>query len=103
MLILVKHIGTHPDWEKPKDGSDDWIEYWKRHSGIGVGYVCNDCGCLYTINNPAVGAHVRKAYSDDKKVYIVPTCKKCNSRAASDQHTFYCDSSKLVPANKDNL
>ena len=102
-LIKVKHIATREGWEKPKDGSEFWIDYWKEHSGFELKDFCRDCHEKISGNNIFVGAHVKRVGADDDTVYIVPTCKKCNTKGASDYHEFYCDKRILVPANKFKL
>ena len=101
--IKVKHISTKDEWEKPKDGSDSWIEYWKKYSGYQLKSFCRDCGNNVYGTNILVGAHVKKVNSSDNCIYIVPTCKSCNSAGASDEHEFECEEAILVPANKNNL
>ena len=101
--IKVKHVASKDSWAKPKDGSKSWIEYWERYSGYKKQSFCRDCRCTTTDDNPLVGAHVKKVEGNDNTIYIVPTCKKCNTAGASDCHSFECEEAILVPANKDNL
>lgn len=100
--ITVRHETTRDGWEHPKDGSGTWINYWRRHSLVPC-YVCSDCGEFPFGDNPMVGAHVKKVDGDDGRIYIVPTCRACNSRGAKDHHEFVCDRQLLVPANVNNL
>ena len=103
MLVYVKHIASKDDWAKPKDGSDDWLNYWYRHSRYKYPTICPDCGRTIISKNDLVGAHVMKVNSTDKTVYIVPVCRSCNTKGGSDHHSFLCDEDLLVPANKNNL
>lgn len=102
-LITVKHVRSKEGWEKPKDGSASWIDYWEKNSSFKLGSQCRDCRCSITASNPFVGAHVKKAGNSDMSIYIVPTCKTCNTRGASDFHEFKCDERILIPANVNNL
>ena len=103
MLIKVKHVHSDDRWANPKDGSPSWIEYWKKYSGFELKDFCRDCHCKPSGDNIFVGAHVKKVNSLDETIYIVPVCKACNIKGASDCHEFECDSRILVPANKNNL
>lgn len=103
MIIKVKHVGSRPGWERPKDGTGSWIEYWSKHSGFELQNFCRDCGSEPKGDNIFVGAHVKKVDSDDDTIYIVPTCKRCNTAGANDKHEFSCDERILVPANKYKL
>ena len=103
MLIRVYHADSNPSWDTPKDGSKTWFEYWKKYSRAYVPYKCPDCGKLFINNSDIVGAHVKKRFSSDNSVYIVPVCRECNSRGGSDNHSFECDDLLLVPANKDRI
>ena len=101
--IKVKHVASKDQWKEPKDGCGTWIEYWKKHSGFQLKNTCRDCRLPITQDNPFVGAHVKKVDDIDDSIYIVPTCKRCNTQGAFDLHEFECDPRILVPANKDNL
>ena len=100
--IKVKHVLSRDDWGKPKDGSSNWIEYWKKHTKFPLQDFCRDCGSKVGGEN-LLGAHIKKVDAKDESIYIVPTCKSCNTKGASDCHEFECDERILVPANKDNL
>lgn len=102
-MIYLEHVSSKDSWIKPKDGSNSWIEYWEKHSCYSLPVYCPDCHEFITSFNPLVGAHVKKVYSSDNNIYIVPVCKKCNTIAATDNHRFYCSENLLVPANKDKL
>lgn len=101
--IKVKHIATKDDWEDPKDGSSSWIDYWDKHSKYNLQDFCRDCGKKISGTNIFVGAHVKKVNSTDNDIYIVPTCKSCNTKGMSDGHEFECDEVILVHANKNKL
>ena len=103
MNTLVRHVASRNDWAKPKDDSDAWRDYWYQHSSYEYPTVCPDCHRRIWRSNDLVGAHVKKVYSSDEKIYIVPTCRECNSKGASDYHMFECPEEYLVPANKNNL
>lgn len=103
MDVLVRHVASRDDWAKPKDDSDAWRDYWYQHSPYNYPSSCPDCHRRITSSSMLVGAHVKKFYSNDQKIYIVPTCRECNLKGATDYHTFECPEMYLVPANKDNL
>lgn len=85
--MYVKNVLGSSRFPAPA-GYGSWLEYWERHSGQSA-YYCSASGCFGT---DLVGAHVQKAYGDDKRWYIVPLCKSCNKRT----DTFYV-SATLVP------
>ena len=89
--IKVKHVASKDAWQKPKDGSNTWISYWEKHSGYKLQDFCRDCGCKVSTDNPLVGAHVKKVGSNDDSIYIVPTCKNCNTAGGFDYHEFECE------------
>lgn len=51
-----------------------WLKHWERFSGKRASY-CSEIQCM---GRNLVGAHVQKAYSEDKKWYIVPLCQTHN-------------------------
>lgn len=77
--IREKYVATKDEWEDPKDGSSSWIEYWDKHSAYQKQDFCRDCGQKAVGDNILAGAHVKKVGIDDIDIYIVPTCKSCNS------------------------
>ena len=85
--MYVKNVSGSSRFPKPK-GYDSWLEYWKAHTRLNP-YYCSADNCLGT---DLVGAHVQKAYSDDKSWYIVPLCSSCNKRTDS-----FNVNAKLVP------
>ena len=85
-MYVVNANGTSR-WAAPK-GYSSWIEYWMAHKGP-VSY-CSASRCRGT---DLVGAHVRKAYSLDQHLYIVPLCSSCNKRT----DIFEVPDSMLLP------
>ena len=55
-----------------------WLDRWANAHGIenAGSIVCSNLTCF---NEAKDGGHVIKVDSSDKKVYIVPLCKSCNS------------------------
>ena len=89
--------------EKYGDGSeykgyDSWIDYWEKESGkkLGTMVKCPCCGEEMPVTD-IVGSHV---IDEDKKIYVTPTCDKCNSRAINDKefrnHKFSVRKDHLV-------
>ncbi len=101
-VITVKHVSSKDGWEKPKDGSPTWIDYWVVHSGYELNDFCRDCR-KHISRDCFVGAHVKKVGKQDNCIYIVPTCKSCNTKGGFDLHEFRCEESIMVPANKERL
>lgn len=73
--MYVKNVSGSSRFPAPA-GYSSWLKYWEKQTGEST-YFCSADGCLGT---NLVGAHVQKAYSDDKKWYIVPLCTSCNQR-----------------------
>jgi hypothetical protein len=73
--MFVKNVSGSSRFAKPR-GYDSWLDYWKAQTGENP-YFCTADNCL---GADLVGAHVQKAYSDDKSWYIVPLCSACNKR-----------------------
>ena len=92
-MTKVYHCPTADNWKKRNQ-----IEYWENNSLLPLPTKCLDCGCTPTYINDLVGAHVRKEYGNNH-VYIVPTCRRCNSAGAQDNHSFYVNENYLVPLN----
>jgi len=93
-MIKVKNIiGSKFHPEHPK-GFSSWLDYWEQETGSKA-TECHACDC----NNKQdlVGAHVIKVGSSDKCRYIVPLCKKCNSR----KDEFYVNG-PLAPCPSNN-
>lgn len=101
--IKVKHVATKDEWEDPKEGSPSWIEYWDKYSNYMKKDFCRDCGKKVEGDNILVGAHVKKVGTDDNDIYIVPTCKSCNTKGMHDGHEFECEEAIFVHANKEKL
>ena len=79
-MIIENIHGSSKISEKPKHFSS-WLKFWEYYEGItlkdNLYYICPGCGKQYTRNN-FDGCHVQKAFSTDKKWYIVPLCDSCN-------------------------
>ena len=103
MNIILKHVSSKDVWAKPKEGSSCWLEYWNKYCKEYYPKYCPDCRKRIYSDNELVGAHVKKCYSIDNNVYIVPVCKSCNTAGGTDNHEFMCDSNLLVPSNKERL
>lgn len=73
--MYVKNVSGSSRFSAPF-GYTSWLKYWEAQTGQSA-YFCSADGCIGT---NLVGAHVQKAYSDDKKWYIVPLCSSCNQR-----------------------
>lgn len=85
--MLVKNYKGSSRWKAPK-GYESWLDYWCCQKGLTV-----DCFALDCKGNAEVGGHVVKVNSQDKGVYIVPLCDKCNKRTDA----FEVTASMLVP------
>jgi hypothetical protein len=73
--MYVKNVVGSSRFSKPA-GYSSWLEYWEDKTGQTANYCSADNCC----GTDLVGAHVQKAYSDDKSWYIVPLCSSCNQR-----------------------
>jgi hypothetical protein len=76
-MTKVKNVNGSSRFPKPQN-YDSWLEYWERQTGKKA-RSCSAVGC--GARTDLVGAHVQKAYGDDKHYYIVPLCSACNQRA----------------------
>lgn len=85
-IMYVYNANGTSRWSRPA-GYSSWLAYWETYKG--PAYKCSACGS----RNSLVGAHVKKAYSDDNHYYIVPLCAACNRRT----DIFYVDSNLLLP------
>lgn len=77
-MELVKHAIDSTD-TAPKGMS--WIDYWESKTKCNTPSMCPCCGKHFTDKNPIVGAYVVKIAEINivgRKLYITPTCKKCN-------------------------
>lgn len=86
--MYVKNVNGSSRFPKPA-GYSSWLAYWEAQTGKNA-FFCSASDCYGT---GLVGAHVRKAYSDDSKWYIVPLCSSCNKRT----DTFSVPAELLVP------
>lgn len=78
-MILVKNVNGTSRF-KPPSGYANWLDYWMRQTNASA--IC--CSACFEMND-LVGAHVQKYNDEDRHIYIVPLCKKCNNRT----DTFY--------------
>ena len=85
--MLVKNYNGSSRWNAPK-GYVSWLDYWCCQKGLTVDCFAKDCD-----GSAEIGGHVVKANSQDKGVYIIPLCKKCNKRTDA----FEVAASMLVP------
>lgn len=76
--MYVKNVVGSSRFPKPS-GYSSWLAYWEAKSGQRA-YYCSADGCTRT---DLIGAHVQKAYSDDKSWYIVPLCASCNQKTGT--------------------
>lgn len=74
--MFVKNVSGSSRFPAPS-GYSSWLEYWEDKTGGQKAYYCSADNCNERI---LVGAHVQKAYGDDKRWYIVPLCPSCNKR-----------------------
>jgi len=70
-----------------------WLKHWERFTELEIPEFCPIEHCLV---KGLVGAHVRKAESDDDRRYIVPLCDKHNKATGILTIPDWCD---LAPAN----
>lgn len=52
-----------------------WLDHWQRFSYQKVPRNCSIIACF---ERAEVGAHIKKANSDDHRIFIVPLCRGCN-------------------------
>ena len=88
--MIIKNAKNTKDLTPPSFYSS-WLEYWESHKKFSLFCSCKDCN-----NLAEVGGHVQKIYQNDKKLYIVPLCQKCNSKTG----TFEVSEEDLVEAPK---
>lgn len=72
-MIVKNAINTSNLTPPPEYKS--WLDFWEEHKNYALFCSCKDCN-----NLAEVGGHVQKFNPSDKKLYIVPLCKKCNSK-----------------------
>ena len=77
--MLVTNVNGSGRFKPPK-GYTSWLQYWERQTGKKAFF----CSALYCKNSNLAGAHVQKAYSTDKKWYIIPLCISCNGKSSKD-------------------
>ena len=90
MNVKVKNL-QNTTGRVPVDTSRTWQKFWENKTGAQFTFCsCSDCFEL-----AAVGGHVKKVDMNDDKWYIVPLCRKCNTKSADE--TYIVDHEKLVP------
>lgn len=90
--MYVENANGTSRWSKPYSYSS-WLAYWEAYKG--KANCCQATDCSY--KGDLVGAHVRKAYSSDQRLYIVPLCSACNQR--KDVFAVPDDALLPVPSN----
>lgn len=78
----------------PPNGYATWKDWWEAKKGRKFG----TCSCLGCTSFAEVGAHVQKRNSTDRKWYIIPLCRKCNTKSSSE--SFYVRDCDLEPIIK---
>ena len=91
-MVKVKNLKGTSD-RFPSDGSSSWQEWWGKKKKRKFG-VCSKINCSFKAE---VGAHVQKVLLNDKRWYIVPLCRSCNS--SKSESGFYVDENDLEPVN----
>lgn len=89
--MKVRNINGTSDYTC-KCGS--WLEHWKNFAGGSVPNLCPETNCIELAE---VGAHVQKDSSSDSNWYIIPLCKKHNSKKGESLEVI--DTLQLVSAN----
>lgn len=75
-----------------------WLDYWNDKC-IYNSLVTN-CQCCG--GKKEVGGHViKEKCENDKKWYIIPLCRQCNS--PSNENYFFVDEDFLVPVSEKNI
>ncbi len=75
-MTKVKNLNGTSDNDSSSKGYPTWKAFWEAKTGRKFG----DCSCKGCTASAAVGAHVQKADSSDRKWYIVPLCGACNHK-----------------------
>lgn len=90
----IYHVfGTGRD--VPPDGSNSWLDYWKKNTGISKPKCCiQNCG-----SDAEVGAHIRLTDKRDAPIYIVPTCEKHNLQGKAEKQMSVNRGIRAVPVN----
>ena len=74
-----------------------WLQHWQEFSKQAKPNFCPALGC---VGDELVGAHVKRADSDDGNVYIYPLCEeRSQSGVVLDVDSTF----KLVSANKKGM
>ena len=92
-MTKVKNLnGTSDNAPTPK-GYTSWKAFWEAKTGR----TFSTCSCNGCTTSAAVGAHVQKDSSADKKWYIVPLCTSCN--VSKKNEVFEVRDNDLVAVN----
>ena len=91
---MVKIKNLHGTSDREPKNYDTWKEFWAAKMGYWPSY----CSANYCCDSADVGAHVKKADSNDNRWYIVPLCYGCNKRA----DIFEVPEDDLVPVNNND-
>lgn len=92
-LTKVHNLNNTTDRIPPK-GYATWRDWWEDRKGRKF----DTCSCSDCTSAAEVGAHVQKHISTDRKWYIVPLCRRCNTKNSSE--SFYVRDYDLEPINK---
>lgn len=82
------------------------MDYWIENSKYDIPNICPCCKGSITNGGCTIGAHLVKYGNKSGEVYIIPTCKSCNSTYKNGEegnHPFYILEDMFVPANTNNL
>lgn len=96
MLVEVKNInGTSQDrYKNPPARYSSQIDYWRK--GTNTNELIIPCSNKSCGRRAEVGGHVIKVGSEDRRWYITPLCRSCNSKR---NESFLVESDRLVPIN----
>jgi hypothetical protein len=89
-MVKVKNVNGSSRFESP-EGYSTWLDFWEDKCGK-TAWICSAIDCHLLGRDNLVGAHVQLVNSTDKSWYIVPLCRKCNTRTDE----FFVDE-MLVP------
>ncbi|MBR6982012.1 MAG: hypothetical protein IKH75_00535 [Ruminococcus sp.] len=92
-MVKVKNLNGTSN-RVPSDGSSSWQEWWEKKKKRKFG----ECSRINCSVKAEVGAHVQKALINDRRWYIVPLCRACNS--SKSENGFYVDEKDLEPVNQ---
>ena len=94
-MTKIKNLnGTGAErYKDPPKGYSSWKSWWEAQAGRSF----STCSCSGCTSKAAVGAHVQKSGSADKKWYIVPLCSACNHKSSDE--VFEVRDADLVAIN----